>query len=76
MEFHIQFPRFRVHVITRGHRWAVIREGAARAAKIFDSKNDAVQFGKTYLEKGFDLIVHRPDATPEEWIKKSPNSPA
>ncbi|HET6583575.1 MAG TPA: DUF2188 domain-containing protein [Nannocystaceae bacterium] len=54
----------RFHVMpTRGHRWAVVREGAKRASVLVLSKTEAVERARILASK-VDLaqvIVHGPD---------------
>jgi len=55
--------RDRYHVISHGDRWAVVREGAQRAYRVFDRKADAVARAKSLAAaaRGRYVIVHRKD---------------
>ena len=50
-----------IHVLPNGDGgWSVKRDGASRAAKRFDTKEDAVSYGRKLCEKeGANLYVHR-----------------
>lgn len=56
--------RAKFHVVpTRGHRWAVVREGAKRASVLVPSKTEAVERARVLASKT-DLghvIVHGHD---------------
>jgi hypothetical protein len=44
--------------------WAVRREGAERASKRFQSKEDAVRYARSICQgERVDLVVHRIDGT-------------
>jgi hypothetical protein len=60
-----------IHVISRGNRWALIKRGAIRATRLYDNKQEAIEEGKKYLKKGYDLFVHRKDGMVDFW-KKAP----
>ena len=51
------------HVIARtGGRWGVVRRSAARAARTFASKSEAVEHGREAAKRrGSELIIHRRD---------------
>jgi phosphoglucomutase len=59
----------RVHIIKRETGWAVKREGAQKASRVFGTKNDAKINTESYREKGHDIIVHKKDGTIEKWLK-------
>jgi hypothetical protein len=47
--------------------WRVVRSGAARAARVFDSKEEALGFARTQAKKAHaDVYVHRRDGTVQE----------
>jgi hypothetical protein len=55
--------RAKYHITPKGDQWQVKREGADRAANIFDNKADAVDRGRD-LAKNADpgqLIIHKQD---------------
>lgn len=56
------------HVVpdpTRGG-WNVKKGGSVRASRHFDTKQDAVSWGRTVSEKqGTEFVVHRKDGTVE-----------
>lgn len=52
----------RVHVIPSRGRWRVVREGTRTNRKTFQSKDDAVVYGRElaiHLQK--DLVIHKQD---------------
>ena len=56
--------RSKFHVVpTRGHRWAVIREGAKRASVLVPSKTEAVERARMLASKTelSQVIVHGQD---------------
>lgn len=55
------------HVVPREDQWAVVPQGAKRATKLCETKNDAFSAGqKTAKREGSVLIVHRQDGTVQE----------
>ena len=54
-----------VHVIPSKGNWAVKREGTAKASKVYDSQQKAIQGAKSMTRKGTakEVIVHRKDGT-------------
>jgi hypothetical protein len=63
----------RVHVISRKTGWAVKKEGNAKASKLFDKKEAAVE-GARKLSKGHDIIVHKKDGSIQSWERPEKNS--
>ncbi|MBI5917429.1 MAG: DUF2188 domain-containing protein [Bacteroidetes bacterium] len=60
----------RVHIISRFNGgWAVKKQGAARALKIYPTKEDAVLGSYALLQGGYDLVIHRKDGSVEQWKK-------
>lgn len=60
----------RTHVISKNGRWAVKKEGASRATKVYDEKRSAVTGAVRSASKGSDVVVHKRDGSVERWIKK------
>ena len=60
----------RTHVISRDGRWAVKKQGATRATKVYFNKHSAITGAVRGAKKGSDVIVHRRDGTVERWITK------
>ena len=58
----------RVHVIKRDTGWAVKSEGAAKAFRVYNRKDEAVSSARK-MSKGSDVIVHRKDGTIQKWNK-------
>ena len=59
----------RKHIVKRESGWAIKQEGASRASKIYPKKDDAIEAARKYLEKGFEIIIHKKDGSIEEWLK-------
>jgi len=59
----------RVHIITREQDWAIKKEGASRASKIYPNKQDAVDSAEKLRQSGHDVIVHKRDGTIQDWKK-------
>ncbi len=59
----------RAHVISRKDGWAVKKEGASRASKIYQNKDSAVKGSEKLRQQGHDVIVHRKDGTIQDWKK-------
>ena len=59
----------RLHIISRGTRWALTRENADRALRVFDTKVTALRYALPYLATGYDIVVHHRDGMVEEWLK-------
>jgi len=56
------------HVSPHEEGWAVIREGASRATKLFGTKKEAVSAGRTIAKKHIpsQLVVHKQDRSVQE----------
>ena len=55
------------HVVPRDDGWAVRKEGASRASKIFTTQADAVKYARELAQKEkAELYVHRRDGTIRE----------
>ncbi|GEM_PF-1517197 len=60
----------RVHIISRlNGGWAVLKQGASRALKVYPTKEDAVLGSYPFLQLGFDLVIHRKDGSVEQFKK-------
>lgn len=59
----------RVHIIKRDDGWVLKRDGAKRAYRWFNTKEEAIDLAKNYRSRGYDVVVHRTDGTVERWIK-------
>jgi len=54
------------HVIKRESNWAVYKDGATRASKIYDSKAEAVKNARKLKISGHDVAIHRKDGSVEK----------
>lgn len=60
----------RVHIISRYNGgWAVKKQGASRALKVYPTKEDAVIGSYPFLQLGYDLVIHRKDGSVEQFKK-------
>ena len=59
----------RVHIISRKDGWAVKKEGASRASKIYKKKDSAVNNAQKLKKSGHDVIIHKKDGTIQKWEK-------
>jgi hypothetical protein len=59
----------RVHVIKRDSGWAVKKQGAERASKIYGTKEAAVKGTEKLKQAGHDIVVHKKDGSIAEWHK-------
>lgn len=58
----------RVHIISRHNEgWAVLKQGASRALKVYPTKEDAVIGSYRFLQLGYDLVIHRKDGSVEQY---------
>lgn len=62
-------PVQRTHIVKRGSGWAVKKEGAQRAIKIYDTKDKAIDGAQKEKKSGSDLIIHKKDGSIEKWQK-------
>lgn len=55
----------RIHIISWGDKWIIKKEGALRATKILDTKDEAVKLAKYLVKNGnaSSVISHRKDGT-------------
>lgn len=52
------------HVVPRQNGWAVKSAGASKAAKVFNTKDEAVKYARDSAKKdNGELYVHRKDGT-------------
>ncbi len=60
----------KIHVIPQNKKWAIKKEGSARASKISSNKETAIsQARKMAKQDHKDVVVHRKDGTIEKWHK-------
>lgn len=60
----------RVHIISRYNGgWAILKQGASRALKVYPTKEDAVIGSYPFLQLGYDLVIHRKDGSVEQFKK-------
>ena len=62
-------PVQRTHIVKRDNGWAVKKEGAQRATKIYDTKDKAITGAQKEKKAGSDLIIHKKDGSIEKWQK-------
>jgi len=50
------------HIVTHGKEWAVRSEGADRARRLFETKQEAVDYGRVLARKyESELVIHGRD---------------
>lgn len=59
----------RTHVVKRESGWAVKKEGAQKATKVYKTKEQAVKGTEKDRAQGRDVVVHKKDGSIEKWIK-------
>ena len=59
----------RVHIISRKNAWAIKKQGASKASKIYQKKETAIQNAQKLRETGYDVIVHKKDGSIQKWEK-------
>ncbi|MCK4736780.1 MAG: DUF2188 domain-containing protein [Methanophagales archaeon] len=59
----------RVHIIKRDEGWAIKKEGASRAIRIYESKREAVEEARIFKKRGYDLVIHSEDGSVQRWEK-------
>lgn len=59
----------RVHIISRKDAWAIKKQGASRASKIYQRKETAIQEARKMCKEGYDVIVHKKDGSIQKWEK-------
>jgi hypothetical protein len=59
----------RTHVVKRESGWAVKKEGAQKATKIYKTKEQAVKGTKKDRASGRDIVIHKKDGSIEKWLK-------
>ena len=63
-------PSKRMHVFSRGKKWAVMREGTSRASKLHLNKEAAIRDAeKKAALSGYDVVVHKRDGSVQSWKK-------
>ncbi|MCC7246246.1 MAG: DUF2188 domain-containing protein [Saprospiraceae bacterium] len=59
----------RIHIIKRDDGWVLRKDGATKASKKFPTKQDALESAYD-LRSSYDLVVHSPDGTVENYWEK------
>jgi len=59
----------RTHVVKRESGWAVKKEGAQRATKVYTTKEQAVRGTEKLLKSGSDIVIHKKDGSIQKWVK-------
>jgi hypothetical protein len=57
----------RMHIIKRDTGWAVKREGASKASKVYSTKEKAIRGTNNLSKSGHDVIIHKRDGSIEKW---------
>ncbi|MCB9226737.1 MAG: DUF2188 domain-containing protein [Chitinophagales bacterium] len=59
----------RTHVVKRDSGWAVKKEGAQRATKVYKTKEQAVKGAEKNRKSGSDVVIHKEDGSIQQWKK-------
>lgn len=59
----------RTHVVKRDSGWAVKKEGAQRASKVYKTKGDAIKGARSSSRSGSELVIHKKDGSIQKWEK-------
>lgn len=62
-------PPKRTHVVKRDSGWAVKKEGAQRATKVYTTKEQAVKGAEKSRKSGSDVVIHKKDGSIQQWKK-------
>lgn len=63
----------RTHVVKRENGWAVKKEGAKKATKVYKTQVDAIEGARASSKGSADVVVHRKDGSILKWEKSSGN---
>lgn len=55
----------RTHIIKRDSGWAVKKEGAQKATRVFKTKEEAVKSAKQ--QTSGDIVIHEKDGSVQKW---------
>lgn len=59
----------RTHIIKRGDGWAVKKQGAAKASRVFPTQDAAIKSAKN-MKSASEIVIHRRDGSIRNWIKE------
>lgn len=59
----------RAHVVKRESGWAVKKEGAQRADRVYKTKEEAVKGAQKFKKSGSDVVIHKKDGSIQKWEK-------
>ena len=59
----------RTHVVKRDSGWAVKKEGAQRATKLYKTKEQAVKGAEKSSKSGSALVIHKKDGSIQKYVK-------
>lgn len=59
----------RTHILKRHAGWAVKKEGAQKAVKVFSTKEEAIEAAEKFRKSGSDIVIHKKDGSIERWVK-------
>ena len=59
----------RTHIVERDSGWAVKKEGAKRASKVYATKDKAVKGAAKSRKAGSDLVIHKKDGSIKRYVK-------
>ena len=59
----------RTHIVKRDSGWAIKKEGASKATKIYTTKESAIKGAENLRKAGSDVIIHKKDGSIQKWVK-------
>jgi hypothetical protein len=59
----------RTHVVKRDSGWAVRKEGAKRATRVYKTKEQAIKGAEKSCDSGSDLVIHKKDGSIQKYKK-------
>ena len=59
----------RTHIVKRDSGWAVKKEGAQRATKVYPTKEQAIKGAEKSRKLGNDVVIHKKDGSIQKWKK-------
>lgn len=59
----------RTHVVKRGDKWAIRKEGSKRVIRLYDSREEAIKSARKRNKKEGDIVIHKKDGSIFRWEK-------
>lgn len=59
----------RTHVLKRDSGWAVKKEGAQKASRIFKTKEEAIKNAQKQQTSEKNIVIHKEDGSVQKWLR-------